>query len=86
MLLYTWTTGGAVGNDQWLITPQLTNMQSNEVLNFSLRYWPPGTYRDSIEVLISTNTPTIPDFTTLVFRKNFLPASLIQVGFLIHSQ
>ena len=66
----TWNTGGAVSNDQWLVTPQLTNMQSNEVLNFSLRYWP-NSYRDSIEVWISTTTPTVAGFTTLVFRKNF---------------
>gem|GEM_PF-1110502 len=79
----TWTTGGAVSNDQWLVTPQLTNMQSNEVLNFKLRYWP-NSYRDSIEVLISTTTPTVAAFTTLVFRKNFSVATL-DTGWLNYS-
>jgi hypothetical protein len=66
----SWNTGGAVSNDQWLITPQLTNVQSNDSLKFSLRYWP-NSYRDSIEVKISTSTPVAANFTTLVFRKSF---------------
>lgn len=66
----SWNTGGASSNDQWLITPQITNVQSNDSLKFSLRYWP-NSYRDSIEVLISTSTPVAANFTTLVFRKNF---------------
>lgn len=66
----TWTTGGAVSNDQWLVTPQLTNIGSNDSLKFWLRYWP-DSYRDSIEVWISTTTPTVANFTTLVFRKEF---------------
>lgn len=70
----TWTTGGAVSNDQWLVTPQLTNIGSNDSLKFWLRYWP-DSYRDSIEVWISTTTPTVANFTTLVFRKDFAEAS-----------
>jgi photosystem II stability/assembly factor-like uncharacterized protein len=66
----TWTTGGTVANDQWLVTPQLTNIQSGDSLKFWLRYWP-SSFRDSIEVRISTTTPTVAAFTTLVFRKNF---------------
>lgn len=66
----TWNTGGPSSNDQYLITPQITNVQSNDSLKFWLRYWP-NSYRDSIEVLISTTTPTPAAFTTLVFRKNF---------------
>lgn len=66
----TWTTGGAVGNDQWLITPQISGVQLDDSLKFWLRYWP-DSYRDSIEVKISTTTPTVAAFTTLVWRKNF---------------
>lgn len=66
----SYVDGGPTSNDQYLITPQLTNVQSNDSLSFYLRYWP-NSYRDSIEVLISTTTPTIAAFTTLVFRKNF---------------
>lgn len=70
----TWTTGGAVGNDQYLVTPQLTNIQANDSLKFWLRYWP-DSYRDSLEVLISTTTPTVGAFTTVVMRKNFAAGS-----------
>ena len=66
----TWTTGGTTSNNQYLITPQITNVQSNDSLKFYLRYWP-NTYRDSLEVLISTGTPTVPEFTTVVLKKNF---------------
>lgn len=66
----SWNTGGATSNDQWLITPQLTNMQSSDSLIFWLRYWP-NSYRDSIEVKISTTTPTPGAMTTLVWRKSF---------------
>lgn len=66
----SWNTGGATSNDQWLITPQLTNMQSGDSLSFWVRYWP-NSYRDSMEVKISTTTPTVAAMTTLVWRKSF---------------
>lgn len=66
----TWTTGGAVSNDQWLITPQLTNIQTNDSLKFWLRYWP-DSYRDSFQVYISTTTATVSAFTIPVFKKDF---------------
>lgn len=65
-----YATGGAVNNDQYLITPQITNVQSNDSLKFYLRYWP-DEYRDSIEVLISDSTPVAANFTTAVLRKGF---------------
>ncbi|HQY51952.1 MAG TPA: choice-of-anchor J domain-containing protein [Ignavibacteria bacterium] len=80
----TWTTGGAVSNDQWLITPQLTGVLSTDVLKFSLRYWP-NTFRDSIEVLLSTTGNTIPNFTNLIFRKNFAVATTIDTGWINYS-
>jgi photosystem II stability/assembly factor-like uncharacterized protein len=66
----SWNTGGAASSDQWLVTPQITNVQANDSLNFYLRYWP-NSYRDSIEVKISTTTPTVAAMTILVWRKNF---------------
>ncbi|MBL8006428.1 MAG: choice-of-anchor J domain-containing protein [Ignavibacteria bacterium] len=84
----SWNTGGASANDQWLITPQLTNMQSADSLKFWLRYWP-NSYRDSIEVRISTTTPTAAAMTTLVWRKSFLlnspDTNWTQYGFRIGS-
>ena len=52
----TWTTGGTSSNNQYLVTPQITNVQPNDSLKFYLRYWP-DSFRDSFEVLISTDTP-----------------------------
>ena len=66
----TWYLGGTNSNDQWLVTPQITNVQPNDSLKFWLRYWPDA-YRDSFKVYISTTTPTIAAFTTVVFGKNF---------------
>ena len=48
----TWTTGGAVGNDQWLITPQIT-VQDGDMLDFWMIYYY-DSYMDYVEVLIST--------------------------------
>ncbi|MDQ3021399.1 MAG: choice-of-anchor J domain-containing protein [Bacteroidota bacterium] len=72
--LESYSTGGAATSDQWLITPQLTNVQGGDSLNFYLRYWP-NSFRDSIEVKISTTTPTVAAMTTLVWRKNFAVAT-----------
>jgi hypothetical protein len=66
----TWTTGGTSSNNQYLVTPQITNVQPNDSLKFYLRYWP-DSFRDSFEVLISTDTPVASNFTTVVFQKNF---------------
>ncbi len=67
----TWITGGETSNDQWLVTPQLTNIGANDSLKFWLKNFNDGFFRDSIEVWISVSTPFISNFTTLVFRKNF---------------
>ena len=48
----TWTTGGAVSNDQWLITPQIT-VQDGDMLDFWMIYYY-DSYMDYVEVLIST--------------------------------
>ncbi|MGH7454675.1 MAG: choice-of-anchor D domain-containing protein, partial [bacterium] len=38
----TWYTGGPENfrNDQWLVTPQITNVVEDDFLHFWLRYWP----------------------------------------------
>lgn len=61
----TWNTGGASSNNQWLVTPQLTNVLANDSLKFWMRYWP-NSFSDTVEVRISTTTPTVGAFTILV--------------------
>jgi hypothetical protein len=64
----TWNTGGAVSNNQWLVTPQITNVQSGDVLNFWLQV--PGftnaSYLDSLDILISTTGTSVGDFNVIV--------------------
>lgn len=67
----TWTTGGSASNDQWLVTPQVMNVQTNDSLKFYLRYWP-NSYDDTLEIRISTSTPTVGNFTVLVATLGFL--------------
>ena len=72
----TWNTGGASSNDQWLVTPQITNVQPNDSLSFWLLKpgYTSASYLDSIDVLISTTTPTVGAFTTVV-QKISIPAA-----------
>ncbi|MGA9117022.1 MAG: choice-of-anchor J domain-containing protein [Bacteroidota bacterium] len=70
----TWNTGGSSRNDQWLVTPQLTNVLANDSLKFYLRIWP-NSFDDTVEVRISTTTPTVPGFTTLVATLAFVAPS-----------
>ena len=73
----TWNTGGATSNDQWLVSPQITNVQPDD----SLRFWllKPGytsaSYLDNIDILISTTTPTVGAFTTTVELLSFPAAT-----------
>lgn len=69
--LCSWATGDADKDptsgqrtDQWLITPQITNILEGDSLIFSLRYF--AFSRDTLDILISTAEDTIPDFTTVV--------------------
>ncbi len=72
----TWNTGGASSNDQWLVSPQITNVQPNDSLSFWLLKpgYTSASYLDSIDVLISTTTPTVGAFTTVV-QKIVIPAA-----------
>lgn len=62
----TWTTGGASANDQWIVSPQITNVQAMDSVHFWMRYWP-NNYADAVDVLISTTGNNDPaNFTTTV--------------------
>lgn len=71
----TWNTGGSVSNDQWLVTPQITNVGINDSLIFWVQC--PGfanvKFLDSLMIMVSTSTPTIPAFTSAATL--FWPAS-----------
>ena len=70
----TWNTGGAVSNNQWLVSPQISNSFPDDSLFFWLRFWPSNFYSDTVDVKISTTTPTVAGFTidvaTIVFPRN----------------
>ncbi len=68
----TWNTGGATSNDQWLITPQLTNVQANDSLSFWMRKF--GAYLDVVDIKISTTTATPAAMTIAVATLNFSAA------------
>lgn len=54
MAYMTWNQGGATGNDSWLITPQLLNVQAGDSIKFWTRKF--SNYADRIDVKISTTT------------------------------
>jgi len=62
----TWTTGGATANDQWLITPQITNVQSGDMLTFWMRVFANDSYAENFDIRISTTGTNIANFTTVV--------------------
>ena len=65
----SWNTGGASANDQWVVTPQLTNVQPGDSLTFWLRK--PGytnAYLDHFDVKISITTPIVSNFTINVLQ------------------
>ncbi len=76
MTYCTWTTGGDVANDQWLVTKQFTMVEGME-LSFWLRYWP-NSYIDHVQIKISkTVQNNVNAFTILVDDLNFTSASPI---------
>ncbi|MCC6548704.1 MAG: choice-of-anchor J domain-containing protein [Ignavibacteriaceae bacterium] len=52
MAYATWTTGGATANDQWLISPQITNVGPGYQISFAVRKF--SNYADNLDVKIST--------------------------------
>ncbi|MFQ5752849.1 MAG: choice-of-anchor J domain-containing protein [bacterium] len=74
--LSTWATGDEDGmletgqpTDQWLITPQILNVQDGDTLKFYLKYF--SQFSDNLDVLISTVGDSIADFDTLVTTLSF---------------
>jgi hypothetical protein len=65
----TWITGGAISNDQWLISPRF-NVSSGDSLKFSL--WWYGPCQDTVQILLSTATNSIADFTTTLLQADTL--------------
>jgi len=62
----TWTTGGQSSNDQWIVTPQITNVQIGDSLYFWMRYWP-NNFADNVDILISaTGNTNTADFNVVV--------------------
>ncbi len=81
----TWTTGGAAANDQWLITPQITNVQAGDSLSFWMLL--PGytnAFAENIDILISTTGMNVGDFTTTVHLFTF-PANFIDTNWTRYS-
>lgn len=88
--LSSWATGDADGDfstgqqtDQWLITPQIMDIQENDSLTFYLRYF--SQFGDNLDVLISTtNADSTESFNTLVTTLSFSgegPNQWIQYSF-----
>ena len=70
----TWTTGGATYNDQWLVTPQITNVQSGDEISFWM-WFPFSSYADQVDLLISTTGTTPADFNIVVEQFNLTVGS-----------
>lgn len=64
----TWNTGGPVANDQYLVTPQIPNVQAGDSLVFWS--WVPGytnaSFAENLDVLISTTGTAVGDFSVVV--------------------
>jgi hypothetical protein len=63
----TWNTGGTTSNDQYLITPQISGISITDA--DSIIYWLKrsyDSYADTVELRVSTTTPTAGGFTNLL--------------------
>ncbi|MBK9292515.1 MAG: choice-of-anchor J domain-containing protein [Bacteroidetes bacterium] len=70
MAFCTWNTGGTTANDQWIVTPQIT-VENGDQLRFYVRY-AFSSYNDNFDVRISTTSQNDPAaFTTVVAEMNF---------------
>jgi hypothetical protein len=63
MAFCTWNTGGTTSNDQWLVSPQVTNLTSSAYLKFWVRKY--SAYNDVLKVKISTTNNQMASFTDL---------------------
>lgn len=76
MTVASWWTGDEDGffstgqpTDQWLITPQITNIQPNDSLKFYLKQF--SFFKDNLDVLISTTSDSMHAFTVVVANLSF---------------
>lgn len=69
----TWSTGGATANDQWLITPQITNVPANYSLNFWMKKY--FAFSDAVNIKVSTGTNAVASFTNSVAAISFTSAA-----------
>ncbi|MCD6330351.1 MAG: choice-of-anchor J domain-containing protein [Candidatus Cloacimonetes bacterium] len=72
MAFCTWTTGGAVANDQWLVSKQ-TSVNSGDSLSFWMRKFS-DLYSDYIEILVSTTDNLMASFTNTLFSITYAAA------------
>ncbi len=68
----TWTTGGAASNDQWLVTPQYTNVQTGDSLTFWMYKF--SEYIDKVDIKLSTTGSQMTDFATIIATINLASA------------
>ncbi|MFC1729723.1 choice-of-anchor J domain-containing protein [candidate division KSB1 bacterium] len=61
MAYATWTTGGATANDQWLVTPRVTNISASDSLTFWMRKF--AGYYDRVDIKVSTTNYLQASFT-----------------------
>ncbi len=66
----TWNTGGATSNDQYLISPQLLDVQAGDFFELYLRYWP-NTFADNVDILLSTTDTDPASFDIAVANLQF---------------
>lgn len=65
-------SGGTSSCDQWLVTPQVQNVQPGDSLTFWLRKF--GNYIENFDIKISTTTPTVAGMTVTVAALTLQPA------------
>lgn len=65
-------TGGTYSNDEWLITPLLTDTQPDDSLSFWLRKF--GAFTDHMDIKISTTIPNPAAMTISIAELSFNPS------------
>lgn len=65
----TYSTGGATSNNQWLVTPQYTSVQTGDSLTFWMNKY--FDYADIVDIKLSTTGNQMADFTTNIATINF---------------
>ena len=69
----SWNTGGASSNDQWLITPQITNVPANYSISFWMKKY--FAYADAVNIKVSSTNNSVASFTSTLAAINFTNAA-----------